>query len=184
RRLVTELPPSSVSSSFHRSNSHASLMGGSGTIILLFLMNAIFRGAGDTTTPTLVNLFCYWLWEIPLAYSLAIRYPRGPDGQFNRGGLPAHPERDRCRGEQQCGEEVSARLSGDGQEWRGRVNTVFPGWYSGRAVHIHSKVRFFSGKNETYEFTSQFFFDDALTDTIFTKAPYSARASAAQTVDG
>jgi len=69
-------------------------MGGSGTIILLFLMNAIFRGAGDTTTPTLVNLFCYWLWEIPLAYALAIRYPRGPDGQFNPGRLPAHPERE------------------------------------------------------------------------------------------
>jgi protocatechuate 3,4-dioxygenase beta subunit len=53
--------------------------------------------------------------------------------------------------------------------------TVFPGWYSGRAVHIHSKVRFFSGKEETYKFTSQFFFDDALTDNIFTRAPYSGR---------
>jgi protocatechuate 3,4-dioxygenase beta subunit len=53
--------------------------------------------------------------------------------------------------------------------------TIFPGWYSGRAVHIHSKVRFFSGKEETYEFTSQFFFDEDLTDAIFTKAPYNGR---------
>jgi len=41
-----------------------------------------FNGAGDTTTPTLVNLFCYWLWEIPLAYVLAIPLGLGPRGVF------------------------------------------------------------------------------------------------------
>jgi putative MATE family efflux protein len=41
-----------------------------------------FNGAGDTTTPTIVNLFCYWLWEIPLAYALALPLRMGPRGVF------------------------------------------------------------------------------------------------------
>lgn len=55
--------------------------------------------------------------------------------------------------------------------------TVYPGWYSGRAVHIHFKLRLFAGSTRTYEFTSQFFFDDALTDTVYIQSPYSSRAS-------
>ncbi len=39
-----------------------------------------FNGAGDTWTPTLINVGCFWLWEIPLAYTLARRGGLGPRG--------------------------------------------------------------------------------------------------------
>jgi putative MATE family efflux protein len=41
-----------------------------------------FNGAGDTFTPTIINLFVFWLWEIPLAYVLAIVLGFGPRGVF------------------------------------------------------------------------------------------------------
>jgi len=41
-----------------------------------------FNGAGDTFTPTVINFFCYWLFQIPLAYGLAMPAGFGPDGVF------------------------------------------------------------------------------------------------------
>jgi putative MATE family efflux protein len=41
-----------------------------------------FNGAGDTWTPTWLNLFCFWLWEIPLAYVLSKALGFGPKGVF------------------------------------------------------------------------------------------------------
>ena len=41
-----------------------------------------FNGAGDTMTPTMINLFCYWCFQIPLAYGLALPMHLGPDGVF------------------------------------------------------------------------------------------------------
>lgn len=41
-----------------------------------------FNGAGDTWTPTWINLGCFWLWQIPLAWFLAIYLGMGPQGVF------------------------------------------------------------------------------------------------------
>jgi len=57
---------------------------------------------------------------------------------------------------------------------RARFTTIYPGWYSGRAVHIHFKIRVPSAAGRTDEFTSQFYFNDELTDTVHARAPYSA----------
>jgi Na+-driven multidrug efflux pump len=41
-----------------------------------------FNGAGDSKTPTWINLFGFWTFQIPLAYLLAIALKLGPQGIF------------------------------------------------------------------------------------------------------
>ncbi|MBV9664492.1 MAG: intradiol ring-cleavage dioxygenase [Actinobacteria bacterium] len=50
-------------------------------------------------------------------------------------------------------------------------NTIYPGWYTGRAVHIHVKVHVTS----SVQHTGQLFFADATTDSVYAKSPYSSR---------
>jgi len=56
-----------------------------------------------------------------------------------------------------------------------RFTTIYPGWYRGRAVHIHFKIRSSASAEAAYEFTSQLFFDDALTDQVHAQPPYAAK---------
>jgi protocatechuate 3,4-dioxygenase beta subunit len=56
-----------------------------------------------------------------------------------------------------------------------RFTTIYPGWYQGRTVHIHFKLRSASGASPAFEFTSQLFFDDALTDQVHAQQPYAAK---------
>jgi protocatechuate 3,4-dioxygenase beta subunit len=53
----------------------------------------------------------------------------------------------------------------------GEFQTIYPGWYPGRAVHIHMKVHV--GGSVVH--TGQLFFDDSLTDHVYKNAPYSER---------
>jgi len=53
--------------------------------------------------------------------------------------------------------------------------TIVPGWYEGRTVHIHVKVRTDPRSRRGYEFTSQMYFDDAFTDRAHTVAPYASK---------
>ncbi len=51
-----------------------------------------------------------------------------------------------------------------------KFTTIYPGWYDGRAVHIHFKIRI-----DNQEFTSQLFFDDAFTDKVYLQEPYAQK---------
>jgi protocatechuate 3,4-dioxygenase beta subunit len=52
-----------------------------------------------------------------------------------------------------------------------QFTTIYPGWYSGRTVHIHFKIH----PDANSVFTSQLFFDDAFSDQVFTAAPYASK---------
>jgi protocatechuate 3,4-dioxygenase beta subunit len=56
--------------------------------------------------------------------------------------------------------------------------TIWPGWYQGRAVHIHFKIRTTAANGQVSDFTSQLFFNEALNDQIFVQAPYSQKGGA------
>jgi len=58
---------------------------------------------------------------------------------------------------------------------RATFKTIYPGWYEGRAVHIHFTVRTNPTAAAAHEFTSQIYFDDAMNDKVLAQAPYSAK---------
>ena len=62
--------------------------------------------------------------------------------------------------------------------------TVYPGWYSGRAVHIHIKVRVFDASgNVTTEATTQLFFNDVITNVVYLSNPAYQRTSMRDTLN-
>ena len=63
-----------------------------------------------------------------------------------------------------------------GSDGKAGFATIYPGWYPGRAVHIHFKVRTAASSSPAYEFTSQFYFDERLTDRVHVRAPYSTHS--------
>ena len=67
---------------------------------------------------------------------------------------------------------------------RATFTTVYPGWYQGRTVHIHFKIRSDAGASKGLEFTSQLFFDDTVTDQVHTLQPYAQKGQRTLRNDG
>jgi protocatechuate 3,4-dioxygenase beta subunit len=55
--------------------------------------------------------------------------------------------------------------------------TIYPGWYPGRCVHLHFKIRTEPNNRRGYDFTSQLYFDDAVTDRVHARTPYSTKGA-------
>jgi protocatechuate 3,4-dioxygenase beta subunit len=74
-------------------------------------------------------------------------------------------------GEQQPVNELRFLRGGQVSDGSGRVTfqTVYPGWYLGRTVHIHVKVH--AGGQEVH--TGQLYFDDAISNAVYTQQPYA-----------
>jgi protocatechuate 3,4-dioxygenase beta subunit len=53
--------------------------------------------------------------------------------------------------------------------------TVYPGWYTGRAVHIHFKIRTDADSSAGFEFTSQLFFDDDFSKQVYATGAYAQK---------
>ncbi len=56
-----------------------------------------------------------------------------------------------------------------------RFLTIYPGWYPIRTVHIHVKVRTTPATGRHFDFTSQLYFPDELTDLVHAAPPYSSQ---------
>ena len=60
---------------------------------------------------------------------------------------------------------------------RATITTIYPGWYQGRAVHIHFKIRTDAAASSGFEFTSQLFFDDAFSAQVFSQGVYASKGT-------
>jgi protocatechuate 3,4-dioxygenase beta subunit len=54
--------------------------------------------------------------------------------------------------------------------------TIYPGWYEGRAVHIHFKIRTDPGSRTAHEFVSQLYFEETVTDKVHRQLPYNTKS--------
>src|SRR5438876_1010963 len=84
------------------------------------------------------------------------------DAGGNYSGFSAESDRTLLRGQQ--------TTNGAG---RATCETIYPGWYMGRTIHIHVKVHV----GGAVVHTGQLYFNDAITDAVYVKAPYAARGA-------
>jgi protocatechuate 3,4-dioxygenase beta subunit len=116
---------------------------------LTFLVSRI---GGDGCTPLSGALVDVWQCDAHGVYS-GVRDPR-----FDTLG------RQFLRGHQLTDETGAAHFT-----------TIYPGWYRGRAVHIHFGIRTDPEAQRGHQFVSQLYFDDTLTDRVHTLPPYANR---------
>ena len=78
------------------------------------------------------------------------------------------------RGYQVTGVDGAGSVPVNGQV---TFKTIWPGWYNGRAIHIHVRVRTYDGSSVATNYTTQIFFSDADNATVLTgAAPYNTRS--------
>ena len=119
---------------------------------LLDLTLRVSRVGGAACTPLAGAIVDLWQCDAHGVYSDV----KDIDGQFNTVGQKF------LRGHQVTNKDGDARFQ-----------TVYPGWYPGRAVHIHFKIRTDPAGSRGTEFTSQVYFSDAFSDQVFAAAPYA-----------
>lgn len=99
---------------------------------------------------------------IPLRGALVDIWHADPRGIYSGVQQQGTTEQNFLRGNQVTDENGTVQFT-----------TVYPGWYEGRAIHIHIKVRTFEGSNENFEWTSQFYLNNSITEQVHTQPPYS-----------
>src|SRR6266540_522285 len=55
-----------------------------------------------------------------------------------------------------------------------QFTTIYPGWYQGRAIHIHDKFQIFNGTEKNLEWTAQLYFNNTVNEQIDKEAPYNS----------
>jgi protocatechuate 3,4-dioxygenase beta subunit len=120
----------------------------------LHLAFRVSRIAGDSCAPVEGALIDVWQCNATGVYSAF----RDINGLFDTRG------QDFLRGYQNTNSRGVAEFV-----------TIYPGWYGGRAVHIHFKVRTATGSQSAHEFTSQLYFDDSITDDVHAEEPYRSK---------
>ncbi|MCB0864022.1 MAG: intradiol ring-cleavage dioxygenase [Solirubrobacterales bacterium] len=64
-----------------------------------------------------------------------------------------------------------------------KFTTIFPGWYSGRTIHIHLKVRTFDGDTTTYNFNTQLFFSESINNQVLNNVAAYSRSGTRNTTN-
>ncbi len=59
--------------------------------------------------------------------------------------------------------------------------TIYPGWYNGRTIHIHVRVRVFDGSTATFNYTTQIFFSESDNSAVIATSPYNSRGTSKDT---